>query len=244
MPEGPSIVLLKEAAQHFKGKIVISVEGNTKTIDLHRLENKKIIAFKSWGKHFLICFSGFTIRIHFLMFGSYAVNDAKDRPVRLGLKFKKGYINFYTCSVKMIVDDLDSIYDWSADVMSDAWNKRKANSKLVHMPDALVCDVLLNQEIFAGVGNIIKNEVLFRIGVHPESKVAKLPAGKLNKLIAEARNYSFDFLKWKRIYALRKNYRIYTKKICPRCNIPVTRKHTGRNKRRSFFCTRCQKLYV
>ena len=31
----------------------------------------------------------------------------------------------------------------------------------------MVCDALLDQTVFAGVGNIIKNEVLFRTGVHP-----------------------------------------------------------------------------
>jgi hypothetical protein len=50
------------------------------------------------------------------------------------------------------------------------------------MPDALVCDALLDQNVFAGVGNIIKNEVLFRIRVHPLSKLGALPAHKLRAL--------------------------------------------------------------
>jgi len=79
-----------------------------------------------------------------------------------------------------------------ADVMNDKWDPRKARIKLKELPDMLVCDALLNQEIFAGVGNIIKNEVLFRIRVHPESKVGALPSRKLGEMIKEARNYSFD----------------------------------------------------
>jgi len=43
-------------------------------------------------------------------------------------------------------------------------------------PDLLACDALLDQDIFSGVGNIIKNEVLHRIRVHPESTVGALPA--------------------------------------------------------------------
>ena len=77
MPEGPSIVILKEEVQQFTGRKVTAVSGNTKKIDLSRLQNKKVHAFKSWGKHFLICFNNFTVRIHFLMFGSYRVNDKK-----------------------------------------------------------------------------------------------------------------------------------------------------------------------
>ena len=58
MPEGPSIVLLKELVDGFTGKAVIEVSGNSK-IDQSRLLNKKITAFKSWGKHFIICFKAF-----------------------------------------------------------------------------------------------------------------------------------------------------------------------------------------
>lgn len=55
----------------------------------------------------------------------------------------------------------------------------------------MVCDALLDQQIFSGVGNIIKNKVLFRIRVHPESVVTKLPPSKLNELVKEAKVYSF-----------------------------------------------------
>jgi endonuclease-8 len=128
--------------------------------------------------------------------------------------------------------------------MSDEWDPGKARAKLKTRPDELVCDALLEQEIFSGVGNIIKNEVLYRIRVHPESKVGKLPSPKLKKLIEEARNYSFDFLEWKRSFELRKHWLAHTKKTCLRCNLPIVRKQTGIKNRRSFFCINCQRLYM
>jgi endonuclease VIII len=244
MPEGPSIVILKEEASIFKGKKILLVEGNTKTIDKDLLLNKTIVDFKSWGKHFLICLKGFTIRIHFLLFGSYRINEPKNSPVRLGLKFTNGYLNFYACSIKMIEGDLDELYDWKTDVMSDDWSATEAKKRLKTIPDALVCDALLNQTIFAGVGNIIKNEVLYRIKVHPESKVGKLSAIKLNQLIKEARNYSFDFLKWKKKYELKKHWLAHTKKTCIQCNGPIIKKYLGTTNRRTFYCVKCQKLYT
>ena len=111
------------------------------------------------------------------------------------------------------------------------------------MPGALACDVLLNQEIFAGVGNIIKNEVLYRIKVHPLSMVGCIPPAKLKMLVAEARIYSFDFYEWKRRFVLRKHWLAHTKKECKRCGVPLTKQVTGTGKRRSFFCNKCQKLY-
>jgi endonuclease-8 len=102
----------------------------------------------------------------------------------------------------------------------------------------------LEQDIFSGVGNIIKNEVLYRVRVHPESGVNKIPALKIKKLVEEARNYSFDFLAWKKNYELKKHWLAHTKKICLKCNLPIIKKYTGLKNRRSFFCVKCQKLYV
>ena len=242
MPEGPSIVILKEAVQEFKGKKVIAVSGNTK-IEKERMNGKKVIDFKSWGKHFLICFKGFSVRIHFMLFGSYRINEHKETPSRLSLQFANGELNFYACSVKIIEEPLDKVYDWTADVMNDNCDPNQAKRKLKATTDMLVCDALLDQNIFAGSGNIIKNEVLFRIYVHPASKVGKLPSKKMNELVKEARNYSFDFYEWKKQYVLKKHWLAHTKKTCPRCKIPLIKKYMGKTNRRTFFCENCQVKY-
>ncbi len=243
MPEGPSIILVKEALTQFAGKKIIAVSGNG-NIHYSLLLNKKIIEFKTWGKHLLICFKGLTLRVHFLMFGSYTINEKKpDRAIRLNLTFKTGEINLYTCSLKYLEGDINTYYDWSADVMNDAWNKKTAKAKLKLIPGKLICDTLLEQDIFAGVGNIIKNEILYSVRIHPESIVGEIPTAKINKLMDEARSYSFRFLNWKRTDELKKHWLAYTKKLCLRCNLPIIKKHNGLKKRSSFFCTNCQILY-
>ncbi|MEP7263742.1 MAG: DNA-formamidopyrimidine glycosylase family protein [Bacteroidota bacterium] len=242
MPEGPSIVLLKEEVLQFEGKKIIAVSGNTK-IEKERMLNKKILSIKSWGKHFLICFKDFSLRVHFLMFGSYRVNEKKEQEERLSLEFKNGELNLYSCSVKYLEGDINAHYDWETDVMNEEWNPEKARKKLKEYPQRLICDSLLEQDVFAGVGNIIKNEVLYRVRVHPESLTGKIPSVKIKKIIAEARTYSFDFLEWKRNYELKKHWLAHTKKLCLRCNQPIIKKYTGVKNRRSFFCTNCQLLY-
>jgi endonuclease-8 len=242
MPEGPSILLLKEQVQAFTSKKVLEVSGNT-SVDIERLNGQKVIAFKTWGKQFLICFKDFTVRIHLMMFGSYRINERKDTPPRLSLRFANGELNFYNCSVKLLEEDPDEIYDWSADVLSDEWDAAKAKKKLKKQPEMLVCDALLNQEIFAGVGNIIKVEVLFRTHIHPLSTIGALPAKKLTELIKEARNYSFDFLEWKRKYELKKHWLAYKQKICPRDEVPFKLEHLGLTRRRTFYCPICQIKY-
>lgn len=245
MPEGPSIVLLKEETEKFIGRKILAVSGNTKTIDPGLLKNKIIVDIRSWGKHYLICLRGFTVKIHFMLFGSYKVDAPKeDRLVRLHLRFTNGEINFYACSVRLLEGDLDEHYDWRVDVMNNDWDEKLARKKIKGIPDAMICDTLLNQHIFAGVGNIIKNEILFRVGVHPESINGSIPGIKINRLIRETRIYSFQFLDWKRDYVLKKNWLAHTKRTCSKCKGPLIKKHTGLNHRRSFFCERDQILFV
>src|SRR5688572_21170976 len=123
MPEGPSIVILKELVQPFLGKKIIKATGNAK-FDKSILLNKKVTHFRSWGKHFLISVNNAHIRIHFLMFGTYSLNEQTkpDRSLRLSLQFKNGSVYFYTCAIKLLECDPDIMYDWAADVMNDEWN--------------------------------------------------------------------------------------------------------------------------
>ena len=48
MPEGPSIVILKEEAAKFVGKTVRAVSGNSKQ-DIQRMHGKRVRAICSWG---------------------------------------------------------------------------------------------------------------------------------------------------------------------------------------------------
>jgi endonuclease-8 len=244
MPEGPSIVILRDQVTPFLGKTIRRVSGNT-TIEKERLADQRIESFRSWGKHFLVELPDFSLKVHFMLFGSYRINEDKSWAVpRLSLGFDdEQVINFYACSVRFIEEPIDLVYDWWADVMSEHWDPQLALKRLRAQPDTLVCDALLDQDLFAGVGNIIKNEVLFRIRVHPLSTVGALPASKLRELVAEARNYSFDFLEWKKQFVLRKHWLAHTKRTCPRCHIPFVKAHLGRTHRRSFFCENCQLRY-
>lgn len=241
--EGPSLVILKEELGPFIGKKIKKASGLS-NVDYARITGQKVRDFRTWGKHFLIVLDNITLRIHFLMFGSYRINERKETMPRLQLEFAAGQeIGFYTTAVTELHGDVDEIYDWSSDVMSDAWDPVKARKKLKLSPDVNVGDALLDQSIFSGVGNIIKNEVLFRIRVHPDSVIGNLAPRKLTALINQARIYSFDFYEWKKMFELKKHWLIHTKKKCPRCQIPALKKYTGVKKRRSFFCENCQVLY-
>lgn len=243
MPEGPSIIILRELIEslHLEGQQIIAVCGNTK-IDKKRMLNQQVTAFKSWGKHFLICFEGFALRIHFMMFGTYRINERKESPVRLRLSFEEAELNFYTCSLKFVEGNIKNSYDWSIDVIAEEWDPKQALKKIKTKPDGLICDILLDQQIFSGIGNIIKNEILYRVGIHPVSIVEAIPLSKLKFLVKEARQYSFDFLAWKKAYVLKKHWLVNTRKLCP-LGHTLEKGYLGKTKRRTFYCPVCQKLY-
>lgn len=244
MPEGPPIVLMKEDLQKFAGEKVMEVKGNSIT-ETTEIKDHVLREIKTFGKQTFLIFDKANIRIHLLMFGSYSLFERKDQEqnLRLGLTFKNDGMYFYTCNVKTVKDKFLKDIDWEADVMSDMWNPEKAEERMKANPEMMVCDALMDQDIFAGVGNIIKNEALFRIGVHPETFIKNLPSKKLKELIAEARNYSFDFKKWKKANVLRKHFEVYHQEKCPKCGLEIVKKETGKGKRTSFFCEKDQKLY-
>lgn len=242
--EGPSLVILREEVKKFTGKKVYLAEGNTK-IDKSQILNKKVLEFLSWGKHFLIVFDGFYLRIHFLMFGSYRINETKEnRTPILSLVFKSGELNFYSSALKLIEGHPSLHYDWSVDLMDSSWDEGLVYKKCLERKSILVSDLLLDQDVFAGSGNIIKNEVLYRLHIHPESVYSKLTLKLWKALVTETRNYSFDFYKWKKAYMLKKHWLIYKKRICRRCELPSSIAYTGKLQRISYFCTNCQKLYT
>lgn len=83
MPEGPSIVILREQASKSAGRVTRRVEGNVK-IDMHLLPGRRVLRLRSFGKQFLVELSGeLTVRIHLLMFGSYRINEGRDVAPRL-----------------------------------------------------------------------------------------------------------------------------------------------------------------
>ena len=246
MPEGPSLVMFREDFLPFKGKKVIESSGTAKTIDPGKLKGRTLKEVKTFGKQLLLYFGDdLTLRVHFLMFGTYRINEEKDKKPLLHLLLRNGvYFNIYTASLRYLEQPLDEVYDWTADVMNPNWDPKKALKKLkAEPPEHMVCDVLLDQDIFAGVGNIIKNEVLYLTGIQPESQIGNLPHKKMKELIGMAVEYTFNFLKWRRAGVLKKHWQVHNQKLCPVHKTPLCKDHTGLKKRRSFWCTECQKLY-
>jgi endonuclease-8 len=247
--EGPSIYLAVEQLRPFVGRRVTRVSGNS-TIGIARLRRRQVEDIFGWGKQLVFQFDTFALRVHFLLWGTFAatVNGRsvtgdyrRTSAPRLVLTFPNGAITIWSGSLRYIESaSARDGYDFSADVMSDAWDARAAMRKVRRQPDAEIADVLLDQSIFAGVGNIIKNEVLFRTRTSPFTKVRDLSSRRLRAITDDARAFSFRFLALRREFALRKNLDAYGRSACPRCGGRITRRVHGTRRRRSFVCATCQ----
>ena len=251
--EGPSLHLAAEQLQPFAGRRIESVAGNSK-IGVERLCGLKVQEIFAWGKHLVLQFDMFALRVHFMLWGTFAAtieghsvtgDYRRTGPPRLVLNFPNGEITIWAASVKFVEDaHARAAYDFSADVMADEWNGRAALAKVKAFPRAEIADVLLDQAIFGGVGNIIKNEVLFRMRVSPFAKIQKLSDRKLRAIVADARTFSFRFLELRRVFSLRKNLEVYRRSACPRCGGKIERRVHGQRARRSFFCSKCQGVRI
>ena len=247
--EGPSLYLAARQLQPFKGQTVLSVSGNSK-IEKERMLDKRVKSIFSWGKHLVIQFDEFALRTHFMLFGAFeaTVNDStltgdyrRSYTPRLQLDFENGDIKLFNCSVKFLeTGTARAGYDFTIDIMSPKWDADQALGAVRARPGAEIADLLLDQEIFAGVGNIIKNEVLWRVRIHPGARVKDIPPSEIQKLIAETKKFSLLFYKWRKVFLLRKHLDIYQKSICPRCGANVKREKTGKRNRVSHFCPVCQ----
>lgn len=241
--EGPRVKFISEKLDPiFKNKIITAMWGNSKKIDFNEFLGKEIVNISSYGKNLLIKIKNLgIIKIHFLMYGSYSIDKlSKDKSkVRVAIESDFNKVYFYNCSVEFLKrfkkngKDIMA-YDWKAvDVLGSLKNN-----------NGYICDVLLDQSILPGVGNIIKVEALYRARVHPLSVTSKIKKSVLKKILIETRKFSeFFYSKAINGESLKSYLLCYGKKICKNCGGKIIRKKLGKLKRFSYFCSNCQVLY-
>jgi endonuclease-8 len=243
--EGPSLKVVADSLLRFEGDTILSASGNAK-ITMDDLAGQRVERIYTIGKLLFLELEWISVKIHFLMFGSYRINEKREgmKP-RLSLRCESGEVHFYNCAIRTIAnEDVARRFDEELDIISPRWRPEKVLALARNQEKEFICDVLMDQSIYTGVGNIIKNEALFQALVHPLSVVGKIPPEKLEQLSQETKTFSRQF------YKTRKNgkpmgdiQKIYRKKLCSLCGEKVTTQKTGHRQRRSHFCSRCQVLY-
>lgn len=244
--EGPSLFLAQKQLRPFRGNVVRKATGNTTAFDPAMLKGLEVRDVFAWGKHLVIQFGDFALRFHFLMFGTFEAevdrmwvtgDYRRSRMPKLSLEFPNGTFNAFSCSIKIIESrNAKAAYDFGIDIMSRAWDEKRVRKLLRASSGEQIADALLDQDIFAGVGNIIKNEVLAITHVAPTRTVGSLSDAKLRRLVAETRAFSKQFYVWRRKFELLKHLRTHRKRVCRHCGGALSREKTGRRERWSYWC--------
>ncbi|NXQ47505.1 NEIL3 Endonuclease, partial [Catharus fuscescens] len=202
------------------------------------------------GKELFMYFDQKALRIHFGMNGSMRINPdgSKDRngaqPI-LEIQFMEETVCFWDVTVEyrnaaeceQKVRMMESL-----DVCSPKFSFSRAEHEIKQQNTRMLCDVLLDQTVLPGVGNIIKNEALFDSGLHPSLKVCQLTDEHIRHLVKMTRDFTLLFYKCHKTGSpLYKHYKVYKRPTCRECSGSITVCRLGDHSRMTYYCSRCQK---
>ncbi|MEJ7588822.1 MAG: hypothetical protein WKI04_14795 [Ferruginibacter sp.] len=204
---------------------------------------KKLLDIKTWGKHLLFEFTNGAVRVHLGLFGELSIDERKKVNRSFFLEFVLGEINGYVVKATKLEKPLDEIYDWRTDILSSQFDKSYVKELLKKIAGKTIDDVLMNQDIFTGVGNKIRNEALYRAKIHPLSIVEKIPSAKINGLINEVVKYAAIFYQQLKRNGVNDSFEVYQQEYAADGSV-VTVQVLPKTKRKIYFSEHRQQLYI
>lgn len=260
MPEGDTLHKIARAmAPHLDGRLLerIELRGRDASLSGHFVRH-----VRARGKNLLIELdNGLVLRSHLGLHGSwhrYAPNERWRRPSWQASLTLQTAGDVFVCFNAKDVDVTDarklSLHPVVGQLGPDLLEEnvdfdlilRRAHTNV--RQDDFVVDLLLNQSVASGIGNVYKNEVLFLCRLFPGTPAALLPDTKLRQLFQAA---------WKLMRANlgggirrttderstgRARYWIYERggKGCFVCRETIQYDRMGRKLRSTYWCPRCQ----
>jgi endonuclease-8 len=222
------------------------------------------------GKHLLMRFSGdLVLRTHMRMNGSwhiYRPGERWQRP-RRDMRVIVATARFEAVGFSIPVAEFltsrdlrrhDELRELGPDLLGVAFDAQEAFKRARGHPGEAIADVLLNQRVMAGVGNVYKSEVLFACGVNPFRRVSDVSDAELDNLIATARrllrmNVSADLAPMTTYTGLRRTTGshdpaerlwVYSRagRPCRKCGTAIELESQGKDARLTYWCPKCQEL--
>lgn len=105
-------------------------------------------------------------------------------------------------------------------------------------PSRAIGEVLLDQTISAGIGNVVRCEALYALSVDPWAPLGRVSDEQLSGLFEHSRRILQAGVRSGG--ALPRT--IYGRKVCPRCGSIVRRRGQGDEARTVHWCAACQRL--
>jgi endonuclease-8 len=277
MPEGDTIFRTARAlGRALAGKPVTGFRSTfpllTRFHEDTPLVGQLVESVESRGKWLLIHFSGGgTLASHLLMSGSWHIYRPGERwqqpraNMRIVIENSDYLAVGFRVPVARMFTALSLARDTriprpALDVLSSEFDAEAAVRRVLAHSQEEIADVLLHQEVLAGIGNVFKSEICFVTGVNPFCKVAALSQQQASALIAAAQklvaaNVLEDSGDAIVTYGGRKrrtthesdpgaSLYVYGRKAepCRRCGEPIRGRLQGPDARITFWCPRCQPM--
>jgi formamidopyrimidine-DNA glycosylase len=227
-----------------------------------KIRNQRIVSVERRGKFILIHLENGLLLIHLRMTGRLYVQEesAKQRVHERAyfyLDNKRALVfsdprTLGTISYYKNTDQSPSLARLGWDPLKDSCSVRDAKAVLSKRSAAIKV-VLLDQSVWAGIGNIYASEILWECGIHPEKKSKQLSTKQLEKLIESIRRV-LEYALEKGGSTLRDfmspdgdrgeyadEFRVYGREEekCYRCGGMIRR--IVQAQRSTYFCGKCQK---
>lgn len=111
--------------------------------------------------------------------------------------------------------------------------------------DTLVVDVLLDQRVAAGIGNVFKSEVLWAAGVAPDTPIGAIGLDKRRELVeVAAKQLRANLTPGRRttVAGPPGSVAVYgrSRRTCRRCGAAIRFAKMGTTNRSTYWCPRCQ----
>jgi endonuclease-8 len=272
MPEGDTIFRAARTLNRaLTGSVVTRFASTFPALD--RIDHDRPIAGRtiesvtSRGKHLLMAFSGdLVLRTHMRMHGSwhlYRPGERWQRPahdMRLVIDTERFVAVGFKVPVAewLTARDLERHTELQAlgpDLLSSAFSEIDVLARIRMHPREAIADVLLNQRVVAGVGNVFKSEILFVTRVDPFHLVGALADAQLLTIVETARTLlSANVLSRSQTLSPaigRRTTRsldpsaklwVYGRggRPCRACGTPISSTKTGVDARLTYWCPTCQ----
>jgi endonuclease-8 len=272
MPEGDTIFRVAQILNRaLAGRMVTAFESVypalTRVDEDHPLRGRTIESVISRGKHVLMAFSGdLILHTHMRMNGSwhiYRIGERWRRP-RADMRVAISTDMYVAVGFNVPVAELLSrrqverhevLRKLGPDLAAEAFDHVEVTRRLRQQPHAAIADALLDQRAVAGIGNVLKSEILFVAGVHPFEPVSCLGDGDIERVITSGRTAMAANTRSRgRMMTPAAARRttgsldpsaklwVYGRagKPCRRCGTPIHASKTGIAARATYWCPRCQ----
>ena len=260
MPEGDTI---HGAAARLEAVLadsqVDSLRGSHRSVIEfgRRVEGTTVVACRAVGKHVLIDFSnGWTLRTHLRMTGVWHIYEPDEEwrkspgKARVILATASHVaVCFAAPTVQLAPRHLvdEQIEHLGPDLTTGAVADEVAIARLRGAePNRPINEVLLDQTILSGIGNVFKSEILYLEGVHPDTPLADISDERLGTLAARASRLLAANIGRNRTTTGERGpdsrMWVYGRsgRPCRRCRTPISYAERGPLHRPTYWCPHCQ----